>query len=125
MEKVYTYYVYILTNKNNTVFYTGFTNNLLRRVSEHKLKITEGFTKKYRIIKLVYFECFTDVYSAIKREKRLKKWNREWKLEIIKKENPTLRDLIYDYITESEINELESFLKEKYKSEIPAKSTRG
>jgi putative endonuclease len=125
MEKIYTYYVYILTNKNNTVFYTGFTNNLLRRVSEHKLKIIEGFTKKYKTIKLVYFECFRDVYSAIRREKRLKKWNREWKLEIIKKENPTLRDLIYDYITESEIKELEDLLKEKYKNEIPAKNMRG
>ncbi|MBI5403038.1 MAG: GIY-YIG nuclease family protein [Ignavibacteriae bacterium] len=125
MEKTYTYYVYILTNKNNTVFYTGFTNNLLRRVIEHKYKITDGFTKKYKVIKPVYFERFADVFIAIKREKRLKKWNRDWKLEIIKNENPTLRDLIFDYITPKEVEEMEDLFKEKYKNEIPAKNMRG
>jgi predicted GIY-YIG superfamily endonuclease len=92
---------------------------------EHKLKISDGFTNKYKIIKLVYSERFTDVYFAIKREKRLKKWNREWKLKIIKKENPTLKDLIFDYLTDKEIIEMEDLLKEKYKNEIPAKNMRG
>jgi putative endonuclease len=72
MERIYSYYDYILTNKNNIVFYTGFTNNHLRRVTEHKLEISDGFTKKYKTIKLVYFEHFTNVHFAIKREKRLK-----------------------------------------------------
>jgi len=125
MEKKYSYYVYILTNKNNTVFYTGFTNNLLRRAIEHKLEISDGFTKKYKTIKLVYFEQFSDVYLAIKREKRLKKWNRDWKLKIIKKGNPEMRDLIYDYMKADEIKEFEELIKERYKTEIPAKNMRG
>ena len=71
------YYVYILTNKTNSVIYTGITNNLLRRLYEHKNKLLEGFTKKYNVNKLVYFEQTSDINEAIKREKTLKKWNRE------------------------------------------------
>ena len=79
------YYVYILTNKTNSVIYIGITNNLLRRLYEHKNKLLEGFTKKYNVNKLVYFEQTSDINEAIKREKILKKWNREWKIELIKK----------------------------------------
>ena len=75
------YYVYILTNINNTVLYIGVTNDLMRRIFEHKNKLVDGFTKKYNLVKLVYFEQTTDVISAIEREKQLKKWSR------IKKEN--------------------------------------
>ena len=87
------YYVYILTNKTNSVIYIGITNNLLRRLYEHKNKLLEGFTKKYNVNKLVYFEQTSDINEAIKREKILKKWNREWKIELIKKQNPEFKDL--------------------------------
>ena len=87
------YYVYILTNKTNSVIYIGITNNLLRRLYEHKNKLLDGFTKKYNINKLVYFEQTSDINEAIKREKTLKKWNREWKIELIKKQNPEFKDL--------------------------------
>ena len=69
------------------------TNNLRRRLYEHKNKLNPGFTEKYNVHKLVYYEKTTDVKAAIQREKRLKKWNREWKLELIKKNNPNLNDL--------------------------------
>ena len=87
------YYVYILTNKTNSVIYIGITNNLLRRLYEHKNKLLDGFTKKYNANKLVYFEQTSDINEAIKREKILKKWNREWKIELIKKQNPEFKDL--------------------------------
>jgi len=87
------YYVYILTNKYNTVLYTGVTNNLTRRITEHKNKLINGFTEKYNINKLVYFEECSDIEAAIQREKNLKKWNRSWKIELIKKLNPELKDL--------------------------------
>ena len=87
------YYVYILTNKTNSVIYIGITNNLLRRLYEHKNKLLKGFTKKYNVNKLVYFEQTSDINEAIKREKTLKKWNREWKIELIKKQNPEFKDL--------------------------------
>jgi putative endonuclease len=116
MEKIYSYFVYILTNKTNTVFYTGFTNNLLRRIVEHKLKISDGFTNKYKTFKLVYFEHFLDVHLAIKREKRLKRWNREWKYEIIKKSNPEMKDLIYNLFDENDIKEMEEIILEERKN---------
>ena len=87
------YYVYILTNKTNSVIYIGITNNLLHRLYEHKNKLLKGFTKKYNVNKLVYFEQTSDINEAIKREKILKKWNREWKIELIKKQNPEFKDL--------------------------------
>jgi putative endonuclease len=113
MEKIYSYFVYILTNKDNNVFYTGVTNNLLLRITQHKLKINEGFTKKYNTWKLVYFEHYPNVNFAINREKRLKKWNREWKLRVIRKMNPKMKDLIYDYLDDSEIKELKDLLNSK------------
>lgn len=89
------YFVYILASKRNGTLYIGVTNNLIRRVYEHKNDLIEGFTKKYRVHYLVYYEMTRDVKSAIEREKRLKKWNRKWKLELIEKMNPQWKDL-YD-----------------------------
>ena len=87
------YYVYILTNVKNTVLYVGVTNNLERRVYEHKQKILEGFTKKYNVNKLVYFETAEDAYNAINREKQLKNLLRRKKEELINSMNPTWKDL--------------------------------
>lgn len=89
------YCVYIMTNKNNCVLYIGVTNNLKRRVWEHKNNIGSSFVKKYKINKLVYFEVFNDITQAIIREKRLKKWNRDWKIKLIKNKNPSWNDLYY------------------------------
>ncbi|HHT9146419.1 MAG: GIY-YIG nuclease family protein [Candidatus Brocadiaceae bacterium] len=90
------YYVYLLTNKNNTVLYTGVTNDLRRRVYEHKEKKTEGFSKKYNVTKLVYYEVFRDVKSAIFREKQVKGGSRTKKNELVNKMNPKWRDLYYN-----------------------------
>ncbi len=87
------YYVYILTNKTNKVLYIGITSNLIRRIYEHKNKLVEGFTKKYNLSKLVYFETTNDVNSALIREKQQKNWHRDWKLNIINKHNPDWKDL--------------------------------
>ena len=91
------YYVYILTNIANTTLYVGMTNDLKRRLYEHKNKLVPGFTEKYNVDKLVYYEKTTDVNAAIQREKNLKKWNREWKLELIKKNNPFFKDLSLEW----------------------------
>ena len=88
------YYVYILTNFTNSVLYIGVTGDLKKRVYEHKNKDFDGFTKKYNVNKLIYFEECSDVLSAIQREKNLKKWKRAWKLELVKRENPDLKELI-------------------------------
>ncbi len=87
------YFVYILTNKNNKVLYIGITINLESRMYEHKNKLVEGFTEKYNLNKLIYFEETTDVHSAIKREKQLKNWHREWKMNLINDFNPNWEDL--------------------------------
>ncbi|MDD5415393.1 MAG: GIY-YIG nuclease family protein [Candidatus Daviesbacteria bacterium] len=87
------YYIYILTNFRNTVLYTGITNNLIRRVYEHKQKSVAGFTQKYNIDKLVYFEVFQDPENAIKREKTIKNLLRRKKIELIKSKNPNFKDL--------------------------------
>ena len=87
------YYVYIMSNWNNNVVYIGFTNNLERRVFEHKNKIVDGFTKKYNVNKLVYFEQTNDVKTAIEREKQLKSWRREKKNVLIESTNPYWNDL--------------------------------
>ena len=87
------FYVYILTNKINTVFYTGVTNDLNRRIYEHKNKLIDGFTKKYNVNKLVYYEISDSIESAILREKQLKNWHRQWKINIIKENNPDFKDL--------------------------------
>jgi len=87
------YYVYILTNKSNKVLYIGVTNDLERRMYEHKNKMIDGFTKKYNLTKLVYFEATTNINSAIEREKQLKNRHRDWKINLIKESNPEWRDL--------------------------------
>jgi putative endonuclease len=90
------YYVYILTNKRNTLLYTGVTNDLRRRVYEHKAKLVEGFTKKYNICKLIYYEATQDVESAILREKQIKGGSRRKKIELINRMNREWKDLFDD-----------------------------
>ena len=87
------YYVYIMASKRNGTLYIGVTNNLARRVYEHKNGLLEGFTKKYKIDNLVYYESTEIIESAITREKQLKKWNRQWKINLIKRDNPEWNDL--------------------------------
>jgi putative endonuclease len=87
------YYVYILASKPNGTLYTGVTNNIARRVWEHKQGLVEGFTKKYGVHRLVHWECFSRPQEAIQREKRLKKWNRAWKIQLIESTNPEWKDL--------------------------------
>ena len=87
------YYVYIMTNKLNTVLYIGVTNDIVRRVYEHKNKFVDGFTTRYNVNKLVYFEIFSDPENAINREKQLKKYKRDKKIKIIIDSNPNYEDL--------------------------------
>ena len=87
------YYIYLLTNWNNTVMYIGVINDLVRRLYEHKNKLCDGFTKKYNLNKLVYFELFFDINEAIKREKEIKKWRRDKKNKLVESINPEWRDL--------------------------------
>ena len=86
-------YIYILTNQNNSVLYIGVTSNLVKRIYEHKQKFVDGFSKKYNLDKLVYFEVCESIESAIFREKQLKNWHRDWKIELITKSNPSWEDL--------------------------------
>jgi putative endonuclease len=90
------YFVYMMSNKHNTVLYIGITNDLLRRVLEHKNNLNEGFTKRYRCHKLVWYEETSDVESAIMREKQMKKWKREYKNNAVAKLNHGWRDLAAD-----------------------------
>lgn len=90
------YFVYIVASKRNGTIYIGVTGNLQKRIWEHKQKIVEGFTKKYDIDQLVYFEQTSDVRSALLRESQMKKWKREWKLRLIEEENPQWKDLYGD-----------------------------
>jgi len=87
--------VYILASKRNGTLYLGVTSNLEGRVWQHQNKLVKGFTQKYGVTRLVYYEQHSDMISAIEREKQLKRWKREWKLDLIEKQNPTWRDL-YD-----------------------------
>ena len=89
--------MYILANKTNSTLYIGVTNDLKRRIYEHKNKLYEGFSAKYNVNKLVYFEECSDIKSAIQREKNLKKWKRAWKNELIEKTNPEYKDLSADW----------------------------
>jgi putative endonuclease len=88
-----TYYVYIMASERNGTLYIGMTNDIARRAWEHREGLIGGFTKKYGVKMLVYFEPFRDVYDAINRETNLKKWKRRWKIELIEKENPEWEDL--------------------------------
>ena len=85
--------VYIFASKRNGTLYIGVTSNLLKRAWEHKNDLLEGFTKRYEVHRLVYYELHGDMETAIRREKQMKKWNRAWKLELIEKQNPDWRDL--------------------------------
>ncbi len=89
----YKAFVYFMTNKYNTVLYIGVTNNLYRRVKEHKEQKNEGFTARYNLTKLVYYECYSNIYDAIKREKQIKSWKRQWKNELVESMNLEWRDL--------------------------------
>jgi putative endonuclease len=91
-------YVYILTSKQNGTLYIGVTSNLTHRIDQHKQKSVQGFTEKYSVMYLVWYEHHDSVESAILREKQLKKWNRAWKLRIIEEQNPEWKDLANDYV---------------------------
>ena len=96
-KTIHQYYLYILTNKKNGPLYIGVTNDLERRVFEHKNKLIEGFTKKYDLTQLVYFESYQYINDAIKREKNMKKWKRQWKINLIEEENSEWKDLAKDW----------------------------
>ena len=99
------YFVYIITNKYNTVFYIGITSDIIKRIYEHKNKLVKGFSQKYNLIKLIYFEETNDVNEAIRREKQLKNWNRQWKINLVRETNPNFKDLALEwYDGDSEIN---------------------
>ena len=88
--------IYIITNRHNTTLYIGVTSNLVQRIYQHKNKLVEGFSARYNLNKLVYFEQFADIDNAIIREKRLKLWKRDWKNRLINEINPSWRDLYPD-----------------------------
>jgi len=90
------FYVYLMASRQNGTLYIGVTSDLVKRVCEHKNSFVEGFTKKYRIKILVYYEIHQNAEAAITREKQIKKWNRAWKLRLIEKQNPQWRDLYVD-----------------------------
>ena len=92
------YFVYIVTNWNNKVIYIGVTNNLIRRLYEHKYKLVEGFTKRYNLNKLVYYEEYPDILLAINREKEIKKWRREKKDKLVEGMNKKWEDLSRDFM---------------------------
>ena len=93
-----TYYVYILTNKYNNVLYIGITNDLVRRVYEHKNDLIDGFTKKYKCHKLVWLVSVYDINVAILMEKRMKKWDRQYKINLIHESNPDWKDLYFELV---------------------------
>jgi len=91
------YYVYILTNKSNQVLYIGVTNNLQRRIYEHQRGLVKGFSKRYNLKKLVYYEVTPSIKEAIAREKQLKNWHRQWKINLITQSNPCWKDLSVEF----------------------------
>ena len=91
------YYVYLMASRKNGTLYVGVTNNLVRRIYEHKSKAVPGFTARYNVDRLAWFECYDDPINAIEREKELKKWRRNWKIRLIEETNPNWTDL-YDNI---------------------------
>ncbi len=120
MQKEYNFYIYILTNYSKTILYVGFTNNIIRRIIEHKNNLGCKFTRKYKLKQLIYFERCEDVYRMMEREKEIKKWRREKKINLVKSVNPNLNDIIGklfkdNEITEQVIKETVKELREKYK----------
>jgi putative endonuclease len=99
MARDRSFWVYILASKLGGTLYIGVTNNLIRRVYEHRTDAVPGFTKKYGVHRLVYFEQFSDIENAIRREKRLKKWSRSWKIQLIEHSNPNWDDLFSSIAT--------------------------
>jgi len=87
------YYVYILSSRKNGTLYTGITSNLIKRIYEHKNNLVEGFSKRYNVHNLVCYEAYDDIAEALSREKHIKKWKRQWKIELIESENPEWKDL--------------------------------
>ena len=87
------YYVYLLASGKYGTLYTGVTSHLIKRIYEHKESLVDGFTKKYKVTQLVYYEVHEDVHEAILREKQIKKWNRDWKINLIEQDNPYWLDL--------------------------------
>ena len=94
------YFLYIITNKKEGVLYIGITNNLERRIFEHKNKLVKGFSSRYNLDKLVYFESFQYINEAIKREKNMKKWKREWKINLINENNPNWENIAENWFIE-------------------------
>ena len=94
------YFVYILASKRNGTLYIGMTNNLIKRIFEHKNGLIDGFTKKYSVHNLVYYERHNDLHSATAREKRMKKWKRQWKIDLIEKDNPQWLDLYQEIVAQ-------------------------
>ena len=92
-KTIHQYYLYILTNKKNGTLYIGVTNDLERRIFEHKNKLFVGFNKNFDLTQLVYFECYKYINDAIRREKNMKKWKRQWKINLIEEENSDWKDL--------------------------------
>jgi len=92
------YFVYIMASQKNGTLYIGITSNLIKRAWEHKNNLVEGFTKKYKVHRLVYFEQTENVQSALIKKKQLKKWRRKWKIELIEKNNPNWNDLYNNLI---------------------------
>ncbi len=92
-----TYFVYILSNKYRTVFYIGVTNDIQRRVAEHKDFKGSSFCKRYNVTDLMYYEYTHDIHAAITREKQLKNWHRDWKINLIKQDNPEMKDLSLEF----------------------------
>lgn len=93
MRRNHQYYVYIITNTARTIFYIGVTNNMYRRMEEHRQGMNEGFSKKYGLRSLMYVEVFDSIIAAITREKQLKNWHRPWKINLIRSTNPEMKDL--------------------------------
>ncbi len=92
-----TSYVYIVSNSNHSTLYIGVTNNINRRIFEHKSRVNKGFTNHYRLFHLLYYEVFDAMHKAIKREKQLKRWHKQWKWNLIKESNPQLIDLAAEW----------------------------
>jgi len=113
MPKDYTYFVYILASERNGTLYIGVTNDLTRRVLEHKDKIIIGFTSKYSVDKLVYYETFQYINDAIQRESNLKAWKRKWKLDLIETENKYWKDLFFDLVDEDDIKAIRENINER------------
>ena len=98
-----TYYLYIMASNKNGTLYIGVTNDLIRRVWQHKNDVHEGFTKKYGVHRLVWYEATYDIRGAIQREKQMKKWRRQWKINLIEEENPDWNDLYDDLLGDNSI----------------------